>query len=421
MHTLNVLILEDNSFQLMALHQMLNANGVFNVLAAENVASARRSLESKGPVDIAICDLYLEQTDGLELIRDLALQQQAKALIILSDAEPDVLEGTAGMARELGLKVLACLPKPASAAVIGDLLCAYQQHSRQGGSEPNQALLRDMLALDPFVPDEVSREEGLAAVLGCGVAHFQPVINQHGGLRGVEALARWQHPERGLLMPAEFLALLEFAGLQEVLTWHMLEQALELVAGVKLVMGYWLPIAVNIPISILERALFPRQLEALLRRFEVPARMLTLEVVDTTQLQTDKAHVEALLRLRMIGCKLSIGDFGAGGTSLQRLLELPFTELKIPPVFVAGMATDERKQALVGGAMNMAKRMAMGVVVTGIESMPDFQAAKSLGAAHLQGSFIADPMSAAEMRQWLLEAPAQGCDCPGGQAAGLCA
>lgn len=421
MHTLNVLILEDNSFQLMALHQMLNANGVFNVLAAENVASARRSLESKGPVDIAICDLYLEQTDGLELIRDLALQQQAKALIILSDAEPDVLEGTAGMARELGLKVLACLPKPASAAVIGDLLCAYQQHSRQGGSEPNQAMLRDMLALDPFVPDEVSREEGLAAVLGCGVAHFQPVINQHGGLQGVEVLARWQHPERGLLMPAEFLALLEFAGLQEVLTWHMLEQALELVAGVKLVMGYWLPIAVNIPTSILERALFPRQLEALLRRFEVPARMLTLEVVDTTQLQTDKAHVEALLRLRMIGCKLSIGDFGAGGTSLQRLLELPFTELKIPPVFVAGMATDERKQALVGGAMNMAKRMAMGVVVTGVESMPDFQAAKSLGAAHLQGSFIADPMSAAEMRQWLLEAPAQGCDCPGGQAAGLCA
>ena len=92
MHSLKVLILEDNSFQLMALHQMLNANGVFNVLTAESVEAARRSLDSKGPVDIAICDLYLEQADGLELIRDLARQERARALIILSDAEEDVLE-----------------------------------------------------------------------------------------------------------------------------------------------------------------------------------------------------------------------------------------------------------------------------------------------------------------------------------------
>ncbi|BCT31583.1 EAL domain-containing response regulator [Pseudomonas protegens] len=421
MHSLKVLILEDNSFQLMALHQMLNANGVFNVLTAENQQSARRSLDSKGPVDIAICDLYLEQTDGLELIRELAQQQLAKALIILSDAEPDVLEGTAGMARELGLKVLACLPKPASAAVLGDLLCAYQQHARAAGPELNQTLLRDLLGLEPFVFEDVTQDEGLAAVLGCGVAHFQPVIHEHGELQGVEALARWQHPERGLLMPGEFLPLIEFAGLQEVFTWHMLEQALELVAGVKLVLGYWLPVAVNIPTGILERPLFPRQLEALLRRFEVPARMLTLEVIDTTQLQTDTAHVEALLRLRMIGCKLSIGDFGTGGTSLQRLLELPFTELKIPPVFVAGMAADERKRALVGGAMNMARRMSLGVVVTGIETESDCVAARGLGAAHLQGCFIAPPMSAAQMRQWLAETPGVGSNGLDGQAAGLCA
>lgn len=419
MHSLKVLILEDNSFQLMALHQMLNANGVFNVLTAESVEVARRSLDSKGPVDIAICDLYLEQADGLELIRDLARQERARALIILSDAEEDVLEGAAGMARELGLKVLGCLPKPASVTVIGDLLTAYQQHSRQGAPAPDQALLRDLLGLEPFSLDSVTQEEGLAAILGHGVAHFQPVIQPHGELQGVEALARWQHPERGLLMPGEFLPLIEFAGLQEIFTWHMLEQALELAAGVKLVMGHSLPVAVNIPIGILERPLFPRQLEALLRRFEVPARLLTLEIIDTTRLQTDTAHVEALLRLRMIGCKLSIGDFGIGGTSLQRLLELPFTELKIPPVFVAGMAADERKVALVGGAMNMARRMSLGVVVAGIESEADYKAAKALGAAHLQGCFLAGPMSAAQMRQWLAQALDRGAE--GAGAEGLCA
>ena len=86
MRSLNVLILEDNPFQLMALHQMLNANGVFNVRAAETVETARQSLDSKGPVDIAICDLYLEQGDGLALIRELAERRLAQVLILLSNA-----------------------------------------------------------------------------------------------------------------------------------------------------------------------------------------------------------------------------------------------------------------------------------------------------------------------------------------------
>ncbi|EPM70216.1 response regulator/EAL domain protein, partial [Pseudomonas syringae pv. actinidiae ICMP 18804] len=84
MHSLKVLILEDHPFQLMALHQMLNANRVFNVLAADSVEAAKQSLHSRGPVDIAICDLQMDGPDGLELIRFLAESGQARALIILS-------------------------------------------------------------------------------------------------------------------------------------------------------------------------------------------------------------------------------------------------------------------------------------------------------------------------------------------------
>eukprot|EP01030_Chromulinospumella_sphaerica_P019594 gene19594-19488_t len=80
MRSLKVLILEDHPFQLMALHQMLNANGVFNVLTADSVEVARQSLASKGPVDIAICDLYLEHGDSLGLIREMAEHSQAQVL-----------------------------------------------------------------------------------------------------------------------------------------------------------------------------------------------------------------------------------------------------------------------------------------------------------------------------------------------------
>ena len=91
MRSLNVLILEDHPFQLMALHHMLNAHGVFNVMTAETVEAARQSLASKGSVDIAICDLYLEQGDALELIRELGERRQAQVLTLLSSAQPDVL------------------------------------------------------------------------------------------------------------------------------------------------------------------------------------------------------------------------------------------------------------------------------------------------------------------------------------------
>ena len=361
MRSLNVLILEDNPFQLMALHQMLNANGVFNVRAAETVETARQSLDSKGPVDIAICDLYLEQGDGLELIRELAERRLAQVLILLSNAEPDVLEGVANMACQLGLKVLACLPKPASAKLIGQLLSDCQVHFRPGPPVLSWERVRQLLGLSEREQLPPSADVSQATIAACGRVWYQPIVSQAGVLQGVEALARWQLPDGELLLPDEFLPVLEFAGMEEAFTWHVLEQALGLANQVMGESGQVLPVAVNIPGRMLEREHFPQVLQGLLQLHGVPAHSLTLELVETSTLKTDSAHVTGLLRLRMLGCQLSIGDFGMGGTSLQHLLELPFTELKIPPAFACGMANDDRKAAVVAGAMNMAARLDVAV------------------------------------------------------------
>lgn len=405
MRSLNVLILEDNPFQLMALHQMLNANGVFNVLTAESVEAARQSLESKGPVDIAICDLYLEQGDGLELIRELAERRLAQVLILLSSAEPDVLEGVANMARQAGLNVLGCLPKPASAKLIGQLLTACQQRLRPGPPVMSWELVRQLLGLSEVETLPPSPDVSQAAIARCANAWFQPIVSQAGELQGVEALARWQHPEGELLLPEEFLPALEFAGLEEAFTWHILEEALGIASQVLRDTGKVLPVAVNLAGRMLEHPHFPQMLQGLLQRYAVPASSLTLELVETSRLKTDSAHITGLLRLRMIGCKLSIGDFGVGGTSLQRLLELPFTELKIPPAFACGMAGDERKAAVVAGAMGMAGHLGVGVVVTGIETAADRDAVCELGPAWLQGCFIAPPMCAQALKRWIVQYP----------------
>ncbi|WP_082428115.1 response regulator [Pseudomonas endophytica] len=122
---MKVLILEDNPFQLMVLHQMLNAFRIFDVLAAESVESARCSLAKCGGIDVAICDLHLEGLSGEALIRELAVKGDAQALIILSCAAPHVVESAIRTAREEGLEVLGYLPKPVTVNGLGRLLEVY--------------------------------------------------------------------------------------------------------------------------------------------------------------------------------------------------------------------------------------------------------------------------------------------------------
>lgn len=126
MRSLKVLILEDNPFQLMVLHQMLNAWGVFDVLTAESVESARRILSKRGAIDVVICELYGEGASVQQLIRELALKHEVDAMILLSGAPSRASEAATCMARGQGVKVLGCLPRPVSMHGLGHLLQVYK-------------------------------------------------------------------------------------------------------------------------------------------------------------------------------------------------------------------------------------------------------------------------------------------------------
>ncbi|MEB0039551.1 MULTISPECIES: EAL domain-containing response regulator [unclassified Pseudomonas] len=400
MRSLNVLILEDNAFQLMALHQMFNANQVFNVMTAHSVADARQSLANRGDVDIAICDLQMEGPDGLEMIRYLAEGQRARAIIILSSSDRSVLDGAAYLARQQGMWVLGCVQKPASALVIRELLEAYCAGRPDLEQRP---LLADcaVFSLEELHPLAPGQRMDEADITEQWIAHYQPKVSIGGDLLGVEALARWQHPRHGLLSPGGFMAAVEDAGLIVPLTWRMLELALKLSSEVMQASGSALPVAVNIVPEMFNEEDFVEGVGALLARFELPANVLTLEVIERSALQTTTAQLEGLLRLRMRGCTLSIDDFGTGASNIQRLLQLPFSELKIPAEFVRGMADDARKAAVVAGAWVMAREMEMQVVVEGVETACDYEAVKALGQPSVQGYLIAKPMSETDLLSWM--------------------
>ncbi|MFJ4141555.1 EAL domain-containing protein [Pseudomonas sp. NPDC089734] len=395
MRALKVLILEDDPFQLMALHQMLNANQVFDVMTADSVEAARQSLRNRGGVDIAICDLQMDGADGLELIRHLAQGGQARSLVILSHAAEGVREGVARLAFDQGLAVLGNLPKPATAAMLGDVLEAYER------LEPVPE--KDVLA--PFCLEQLVAPANVQ-VESCveqWIAYFQPKVNLKGDLLGVEALVRWQHPVQGLLAPGRFMSAIERAGFVVPLTWRVLEQALQMSAEVRYRQGEALPVAVNIAPQVLALEDFAPRVMALLARHELPASVLTLEILEHEALQPRAGQLEGLLRLRMQGCKLSIDDFGMGASNIHRLLQLPFSELKIPAEFVQGVADDPRQAAVVAGALFMARRLSMEVVVEGVETLDDFHSLLRLDVPAIQGYFIARPMCAADLLRWMSE------------------
>lgn len=402
-NSLKVLILEDHPFQLMALHQMLNANQVFDVLAADSVEAAKQSLQGRGPVDIAICDLQMDGPDGLELIRFLAENGQAKALIILSSSAACVLEGAAQLALNQGLEVLGYLQKPASVVALYDLLDVYGP-SRAGVTSalPVNRASASPPALELFVPTG-DRDADIAALAEQWIAYFQPKVSLSGELLGVEALVRWQHPVHGLLAPGRFMDVIETEGLTVPLTWRVLDQALQFSAQVMHERGEALAVAVNIDPQVLQQVDFAGQIMQALARHGVPASALTLEILEQDAARPENWQLEGLLRLCMQGCKLSIDDFGMGASNIERLLQLPFTELKIPTEFVRGMADDARKSAVVAGAMLMAKRLSMSVVVEGVETVDDFHSLLALGDPAVQGYFIARPMPASELLRWIAE------------------
>ena len=403
MNALNVLILEDNPFQLMALHQMLNANQVFNVLAADSVAAAQQSLANRGRVDIAICDLQMDGPDGLEMIRHLAETRQARAVIILSSTDTSVLDGAAHLARQQGLWVLGSLAKPASATALRKLLEVYSEGIEHDTAPLPLLQVSESLSLEALYPIAPGQRIDDTRVSEQWIAHYQPKVSLEGTLLGVEALVRWQHPQFGLLAPGRFMAAVEHAGLIAPLTWRMLELALKLSSEVLQARGEALPVAVNIAPVMLEHVDFTQQILALLARFDLPPEVLTLEIVESSVLNTSTWQLESLMRLRLQGCKLSIDDFGTGASNIERLLQLPFSELKIPSEFVRGMAEDARKSAVVAGALIMARRMAMNVVVEGVETADDYQALQALGKPAVQGYFIARPMSETDLLSWMAE------------------
>ncbi|MDX6624776.1 MAG: hypothetical protein QOE75_2708 [Solirubrobacterales bacterium] len=236
---------------------------------------------------------------------------------------------------------------------------------------------------------------------------FQPKfsVRSHDVL-GVEALVRWEHPQRGLLGPAEFVPELESGRLLDRFTATVLDTATA-ACGRWRANGLDLPVAVNISAQALVAGdRFVDQVSQALMESGIPAAMLTVEVTESALMSVGADATHTLAKLRQLGVTISIDDFGTGYSSLGRLGTLPLDELKIDRSFVAVMGSDQRTMRVVGSIVDLGRQLGLQITAEGVETHQELEQLADLGCDAFQGFLFARPMSEHQLQQWLVVDPA---------------
>jgi predicted signal transduction protein with EAL and GGDEF domain len=233
------------------------------------------------------------------------------------------------------------------------------------------------------------------------VMHFQPTVSFPAGSPvGVEALVRWDHPERGLIYPDAFLDLVEQSGMMRQLTHVVLAKSLAQ-AALWWHAGVELPVAVNVSVRDLSDTGFADVVAGLLRANELPARALKLEITEHVLMADPGRVTQALESMGRLGVDLSLDDFGTGYSSLVHLKRLPVSELKVDRSFVQRMTSDADDAAIVRSIVDLAHSLGLRVVAEGVETVETWYALQDLGCDLAQGYLISRPMPGDDITRWL--------------------
>jgi diguanylate cyclase (GGDEF)-like protein len=233
------------------------------------------------------------------------------------------------------------------------------------------------------------------------VLHYQPKVDARSGRAlGVEALVRWHHPTSGLIPPGEFVPLAERTGLITPLTHYVLDEAVHQCRG-WLRAGHELQVAVNVSARRLLDHEFPDEVAATLAAWEVPARLLLVEITESA-IMADPAHaIQVLGRLDAMGVQVAIDDFGTGYSSMAYLKSLPLHELKVDRSFVAQMTSNIRDAVIVRTTIDLGRNLGLRVVAEGVEDQPTWRELLALGCDAIQGYHVSRPVPPDELITWL--------------------
>lgn len=384
-----VLVLEDHAFQKSLAVLALRKENVGVILEATDGSEALEKLRFFGRVDIVICDLRMPGMDGLAFLREAYESDLIGSVILSSDTNASLRQGVICMIEAMGLPFVGELSKPFKLERLRYLLTRYS----------------DMHTMTPsaqYHPHEIDFPEiqrGLNE--GEFVAYFQPKVDLcNKKVAGAEVLARWQHPELGLLTPNQFLPAIKSFGLLDCLFWKLLEQGIKLQKELRQ-QGKHLELALNLDTSQLSSRGLPERLLSLLHNNKLPVNCLMLEVTESGLLEAPVESLENLARLRMMGCGLAMDDFGAGYSSLTRLCELPFNQIKLDNTFIRNLDNRPQNHAIIRSVLSLAKELNISMVVEGVETLEQSIQLQKMGGTLAQGYFFSKPITLADTIRYI--------------------
>ncbi len=229
---------------------------------------------------------------------------------------------------------------------------------------------------------------------------FQPVLRLDGEVEAVEALLRWNHPDRGTVYPGEFVPVAEETGLMVPIgNWVIHASARQLATWIR--QGYSFRMAVNISVTQLQDASFVDRLTSELAEHDVPASLFEIEITESSALRDPEAAQAVVTECRRLGIRVALDDFGTHYASLSHLKKLPFDIIKIDRSFVRGLPSDRNDCAIVRSILALGANFGCSVVAEGVETEEQAGWLRDNGCRLVQGFLLGEPMSSRALSQWM--------------------
>ncbi|MGL6040209.1 MAG: EAL domain-containing protein, partial [Deefgea sp.] len=389
---LSIVLVDDDEFMLEVVQQQLANMGVTQIMRFMQARDALAHLaERHSQPDWILCDLQMPDMDGVAFLRELGQLKYSGAIAILSGMDEQVLKATERLANSFGLNLGGSLNKPVNPSALAALL------------KKEIITTTTPVAASGYKTVEIELNED---ELRWGLAnnavelYYQPKVStQERRVIGAESLARWHHPTRGLLGPHLFVPAIEALGLIDEFTFCVLRQS---VRQLKIWQdqGLSLKLSVNVSMDNLYRLELPELFEKILQKHDITPSAITLEITETQLSHDYVLSLDILTRLRIKGFGLSIDDFGTGFSTMEHLMQTPFTELKIDRAFVHGASTNSSAQTILEHSAHLGRQFSLNLVAEGVETQADWDVIVGVGCHEVQGYFVARPMPADELIAW---------------------
>jgi len=343
----------------------------------------KRVLRQHTP-DVIALDLQMPELDGVEVLRMLGDESCEAGIFLVSGMDGRTLSAAQKFGTSIGLRMLGTLQKPFSP----------------------EELLQRLRAARSLGQALTAADLDCAIHNGELVIYYQPTLRRFADntwdIDTVEALVRWEHPERGVLTPESFLRLGETSGLVRQMTDVVLQRSLEQLRAWQ-AKGLDFGLRVNIPALLISDVDFPDRLETLLAEHNIDPSLLTLEVTETATLEKHPDTIDILTRLRVKEVNLALDDFGVGYSSLTQLFQLPFNEMKVDTELGKQIPHSAEVRAIVETLIDLAHKLNLKACIEGIESEEALDFVGSVGCDSAQGYLISVPIPASDVERVVLK------------------